>query len=129
MVTNVHFTPREIELAIRAKSLGLVWEPKVGNFVHDTQAVVQPTSPFQDRVYFILNHDYFMKKIGGVGRFKEVMTWLPTWEDLRQELGARGISGEQIAARVAASGAWAAGNEREVLYQWWVELLEQAAGG
>ena len=63
----MHFSEQEITLAKRLKQLGLVWEPQAGNYVYDPTEFCQQPSPFQERVYFILNYNYFMKAVGGVG--------------------------------------------------------------
>ena len=54
-VLQPQFTPQEIAMAARLRGLGLPWEPVVGHYVLDEQGTIQPGSPFQDRVYFILN--------------------------------------------------------------------------
>lgn len=75
--SNVFYT-KHIELARRFKQPGLPWEPRVGHYVYDATGAVQPTSPLQNGVYFLLNYDCFMRKVVGVERFQEVITWLPT---------------------------------------------------
>jgi len=86
MRSELQFSRQQIELAITFKQLGLVWEPVVGNYVYDLSDALKPSSPFQDGVYFLLNYDCFMQRVGGLDRFKELMTWLPTWNDAREIL-------------------------------------------
>ena len=69
------FGSRQIELAIDLKAMGLPWKPTVGDRVYDATGAVKPTSPFQDRVYFLLNYDCFMERVGGFERFETILTW------------------------------------------------------
>ena len=69
----MQFREEEIILARRLRDRGLPWEPKPGHFVYDETGFCRQPSPFQEKVYFILNYDYFMKAVGGVDRFKSIM--------------------------------------------------------
>ena len=111
------FPRHPIRLASEFKATGLSWEPAVGNYVYDATGAVQPTSPFQDRVYFLLNYDCFMRKVGGVDRFKEIMTWLPTWNDARRILQLLGVSHEEVADELIRTNAIANDMELLVLYE------------
>ncbi len=51
----MRYTEAEIELARQLRRNGLAWEPQAGNYVYDETAFCKQPSPFQDRVYFILN--------------------------------------------------------------------------
>ena len=92
----MRFTAEEIEMARQLRRLGLPWEPQPGHYVYDETAVCRKGSPFQDRVYFILNYDYFMNQVGGVDRFKQIMLWLPTWQDARYVLRSLGFSNPEV---------------------------------
>jgi hypothetical protein len=94
----MRFTAEEIEMARQLRRLGLPWEPRAGHYVYDETAFCQKGSPFQDRVYFILNYDYFTNQVGGVDRFKQIMLWLPTWQDARELLRSLGVSDGEVAA-------------------------------
>lgn len=113
----MNFTADEIALARELKANGLQWEPRVGHYVYDELAYCQQTSPFQEQVYFILNYGYFMKAIGGVDRFKEIMIWLPTWYDCRQILEGLNVDATELAESLEAANALAKGTERIILYQ------------
>lgn len=115
------FRSRHIELAIKFKALGLAWEPSVGNYVYDATGAVKPTSPFQQHVYFLLNYDCFMDRVGGVERFKTIMTWLPTWSDAREVLRSLDVSDKQVQDELVRSGALKDGSELLQLY----ELIDQ----
>ena len=73
----MRFTAEEIEMARHLRQLGLTWEPRVGHYVYDETGFCQKGSPFQDRVYFILNYDYFINQVGGVDRFKQIRAHCP----------------------------------------------------
>ena len=113
----MRFSEKEIEAARRLRSSGLNWEPRAGHFVFDEQGFCKQKSPFQDRVYFILNYPYFMRTVGGVHRFKEIMLWLPTWEDLREILRDFGITDVNIACFLTEKRAIELGQERKALYE------------
>ena len=112
----MNFTESEIAIAGRCKRLGLPWEPKPGHYVYDATDFCPHPSPFQERVYFILNYPYFMQAAGGVARFKEIMVWLPTWEDLRLILRDKGFDDREIFEYLRDQSAVERGNEREMLY-------------
>ena len=111
------FSSRQIELAVKFKELGLAWEPTVGHYVYDATGAVKPTSPFQDRVYFLLNYDCFMERVGGVERFKTIMTWLPTWSDAREILRSLGVSDKEVQDELVRSQALEDGSELLQLYE------------
>ena len=82
-------------------------------------------SPFQDRVYFLLNYDCFTRKIGGVDRFKSLMTWLPTWDDARQILRSLSVPDAEIQHELAAAEAFERRAELQVLYELIARELER----
>jgi hypothetical protein len=110
------FSAEEIEIA-RAIRDKLDWVPRAGHYVYDETEFCKQASPFQDRVYFILNYDYFMKTVGGVDRFQEIMTWLPTWYDCREILESQNRTPAEIADQLQSLDAMANGTERLALYQ------------
>ena len=118
----------EIELARQFRRDGLVWEPQPGNYVYDETGFCKQPSPFQDRVYFILNCPYFMKAVGGVDRFKEIMTWLPTWDDARDILRSLRVSDDRILEHLRRERAIENGRERVVLYEMIASALRSEAG-
>ena len=113
----MRFSDAEIEAARRLRSGGLSWEPKAGHYVYDETGFCKQTSPFQERVYFILNYPYFIRTVGGVQRFKEIMLWLPTWDDLREILREFGVTDFDVACSLAEQKAIESGREREALYE------------
>ena len=112
-----YFSETEIKLARQLRDNGLTWEPAVGHYVYDESGLCEKGSPFQERVYFILNHAYFMQLIGGVDRFKAEMLWLPTWEDLRAIIRGFGYSDADVAQYLVAKQSIVTGEERLDLYR------------
>ncbi len=113
----MQFSDEEIALARKLHQTGISWEPQAGHYVYDETGFCKQASPFQSQVYFILNYDYFMKAVGGVERFKQIMFWLPTWHDARQLLKSLEVSDARIADRLENSCAIEQGTERFILYQ------------
>lgn len=122
------YSEAEIELARQLRRSGLAWEPQPGHYVYDETAFCKQPSPFQDRVYFVLNYPYFMKAVGGVDRFKEIMTWLPTWEDAREILRSLRVADDQILDYLREAGAFENGCERLRLYEMIASALRSEAG-
>ena len=69
---EMRFTEQEIKAAQQLEELGLQWTPQAGHYVFDPTEFCKAPSPFQDRVYFILNYPYFMKAAGGLGLLGKV---------------------------------------------------------
>ena len=104
-------------MARKIRQQGLSWEPQVGHYVYDETGFCKQKSPFQDSVYFILNYSYFMRAVGGVDRFKQIMLWLPTWDDLRAVLRELGVSDHDVAEYLKEQHAMEMGTERVALYE------------
>ncbi len=107
----MRFSEAEIEAARRLRRGGLSWEPRAGHYVYDETGFCKQSSPFQKQVYFILNYAYFMRAVGGVERFKELMLWLPTWADLRELLHDFEVSDVAVASFLAERRAIETGQE------------------
>ena len=123
----VHFSEAEIEAAKRLRGSGLAWEPRAGHYVYDETGFCKQTSPFQEKIYFILNRPYFMRAVGGVERFKEIMLWLPTWDDLREVLRDYGVSDMEVACLLKERRAIETGQERLALCELVEACLSNAA--
>ena len=123
----VTFSEAEIEAARRLRRSGLSWEPSAGHYVYDKTGVCKQASPFQEKVYFILNYPYFMRAVGGVQRFKGIMLWLPTWDDLRGVLRGFEVSDVDVASFLRERKAIESGQERLALYELAESCLAKAA--
>ncbi len=125
MSIAVRFSEAEIEAARRLRRNGLSWTPRAGHYVYDETGFCKQASPFQEQVYFILNYPYFMRAVGGVQRFTEIMLWLPTWDDLREVLRDFGVSDLEVASFLRERRAIESGQERLALY----EMVESCLSG
>ena len=123
MDTSIHFSETEIQLARQLRAKGLSWKPMPGQFVLDDSGLVERESPFQPGVFFVLNYEYFMKIAGGVQRFREIMLWLPTWEECRRSLRELGVSDSEVAQHLADCNGLADGQERTRLYELMLQRL------
>jgi hypothetical protein len=123
----MQYTDEEIKLARQLRDEGLFWEPRAGHYVYDETGFCKQPSPFQEGVYFILNYPYFMKAVGGVERFKEIMIWLPTWYDAREILRENGLADQQIVDHLCDEHAIERGTERLALYQMILSSLRSKA--
>lgn len=112
-----HFTDDELELAQLFKAYGLEWTPSPGQFVLDQSHLIEVPSPFQERVYFILDLRHFVRRSGNIEELKQRMCWLPTWEDARRLLRQFSVADAEVSRRVCETGALAAGRERLELYR------------
>jgi hypothetical protein len=113
----MQFSQQQIDLALEMKRLGLDWEPAVGHYVYDRQHIVDRPSPFQPRVYFVLNFDHFIRLVGGVERFRTEMAWLPTWEDAREILAKLGVSDADLQRRLMEVDAIGRRVEMDEIYR------------
>lgn len=121
----VHFCQEELELAQLFKAYGLEWTPSVGHFVLDQSELIECDSPFQGRVFFILDLKHFLRRSDSIENLKQSMCWLPTWQQARQILRQNGVSNSQVAAHLSETKAIESGTERLELYR----LIEQAITG
>ncbi len=113
----MRFTDEEIALARHFRDNGLQWSPQPGHYVYDETGFCKQPSPFQEKVYFILNYPYFMKTVGGVERFKTIMVWLPTWYDAREILRSLDCSDPTILEYLTLHNAFERGDELLALYK------------
>ena len=117
----MRFTEEQIRIASRIKKLELPWTPQVGQYVYDANQICPKGSPFQERVYFLLDFDCFMQHVGGIERFRSNMVWLPTWHEAREILHQLGIPEAEVAELSAR--AMLSGEELTCLYRLILEAL------
>lgn len=119
------FSQDEIELAQLLKAYGLSWTPCVGHYVLDQSGLIEVDSPFQDRVYFILDLKHFLRRSETLERLAESMCWLPTYEQCRQVLDHLMVGPEAIRHNLQQQDVIENRSERLVLYR----LIEAAITG
>lgn len=119
------FSESEIELAQLFKAYGLDWSPAPGHYVLDQSAVIECGSPFQERVFFILDLKHFLRRCGTLSELKQRMCWLPDWDQARQILRELSVDSRFIAERLQQSRAIESGTERLELYR----LIEESLTG
>ncbi len=111
------FTDDELKLAQLFKAYGLEWTPTPGQYVLDQGHLIEVPSPFQDRVYFILDLKHFLRRGGTVEELKKRLCWLPTWEEARELLRRFSIADTAVSDRLCETNAIARGCERLELYR------------
>ncbi len=111
------FSSEELELAQLFKAFGLDWTPRPGMYVLDQSDLIECPSPFQDRVFFILDLKHFLRRSGTIEQLKDRVCWLPTWEHARKILADLGVPAAPIAQRLVDSRALIDGTERLELYR------------
>ena len=93
------FDERIWQRAMAMKKCGLAWRPQVGCFVWDPDEFIKPTSPFPDRIYFILSLARFIEIFGSIEKIAENLVWLPTWHQARLVCRQLGITDEKFENR------------------------------
>lgn len=111
------FSDEELELAQLFKAFGLEWTPCPGMYVLDQSDLIECDSPFQGRVFFILDLKHFLRRAGTLEQLKDRVCWLPTWEQARRLLADMGVPPGPIAQRLIDSRALVDGTERLELYR------------
>ncbi len=90
------FDERVCRQAMAMKKNGLVWRPQVGCFVWDPDEFIKPTSPFPDRIYFILSLARFIEIFDTIDQVAEKLVWLPTWHQARLVCRQLGLTDENL---------------------------------
>jgi hypothetical protein len=104
-IPPIPFDERHCELAFSLKKSGLLWKPHVGCFVWDRDQLIEVSSPFPGRIYFILNLGHFIRLLGSFEDIAERLVWLPTWHQARLLGTHLGIEEREI------SGIWSSPSE------------------
>jgi len=119
------FSEDEIELAQLFKAYGLDWSPAPGHYVLDQSELIECGSPFQGRVFFILDLKHFLRRCSTLTELKQRMCWLPDWDDARQILRDLSVDSRLVAERLQMSCAIESGSERLELYR----MIEESLTG
>lgn len=122
------FTDDEIGLARQMRDHGLPWEPAVGHFVFDETGLIDAPSPFQPRVYFILDIKHFLRRAGDIATLTSRVFWLPQWHQARALARGLGITDSTLVQRLVAERALESQSELRLLYGLISEALSKQAG-
>lgn len=110
-------TENEITLAGQMRDLGLAWEPSVGHYVYDEAGLIEVPSPFQPKVYFILDLKHFLRRADTIETLKSKMYWLPQWHHARQIARDLGISEGTLTEKLLQQEVFSQEKELETLYR------------
>lgn len=119
----MHFTANQIEMARLLRDAGLPWKPGPGQFVYDEAGLIDAPSPFQPRVYFILDLRHFVRRAGTLARLRAGMFWLPHWHQARELLRIQGVTDAELAESLAHERVFECGDELATLYRWIYDAL------
>ena len=120
----IPFDLRHCQAAAQLKERGLPWTPHVGCFVWDPDEIIEVTSPFPGRIYFILNVGHFLRIFGSLEEISRKLVWLPTYHQARLCCDQVGVDQEEVSAVLASPENIRAGNELLVLYNMILSKLE-----
>lgn len=112
----IPFSEKLCEKAAALKQAGLIWKPHVGCFVWDREGVIEATSPFPHRIYFILSMPRFMQIFKTIEHMVEKLVWLPTWNQARLLCENRGVGPEELMERMGVRSQVGVENELIQLY-------------
>ena len=113
----IPFEMRHCQAAAQLKEEGLAWTPHVGCFVWDPDEIIEVTSLFPGRIYFILNLGHFLRIFGSLEEISEKLVWLPTYHQACLLCDQVGVDREEISAMLASPENIRAGDELLALYK------------
>jgi len=113
----IPFDQRHCQAAAQLKERGLPWTPHVGCFLWDPDEIIEVTSPFPGRIYFILNLGHFLRIFGSLEEISKKLVWLPTYHQARLLCDHLGVDLEEVSAALASAENICAGDELLVLYK------------
>jgi hypothetical protein len=119
----IPFDEHHQESAAALKEAGLPWTPHVGCFVWDRDGHIQVSSPFPERIYFILNLSHFLRIFGTVEEIKAKLIWLPTYHQARLLCKHFGLNRGQISESLRGELGDQPGGELLELYELLLEKL------
>jgi len=120
----IPFGVRHCQTAAQLKERGLPWTPRVGCFVWDPDEIIEVTSPFPDRIYFILNLGHFLRIFGSLEEISKKLIWLPTYHQARLLCDQLGADQEEVSAVLASPENIRTGDELLLLYEMILNRLE-----
>ncbi|MGD9031077.1 MAG: hypothetical protein PVH02_00355 [Desulfobacteraceae bacterium] len=113
----IPFSSEHCALAKELKEKGLDWHPHVGCFVWDEKGHIKISSPFPNRIYFILNLGHFLRIFETIENMRDKLVWLPTWHQAKIICKNLNIGRAEINAALGgeeAVGVWA---DAAILYK------------
>ena len=113
----IPFDLRHCQAAAQLKERGLPWTPHVGCFVWDPDEIMEVTSPFPNRIYFILNLGHFLRIFRSLEEISRKLVWLPTYHQACLLCDQVGVDQEEVSALLASADNIRAGEELLVLYK------------
>jgi hypothetical protein len=120
----IPFEMRHCQAAAQLKERGLPWRPHVGCFVWDPDELIEVTSPFPGRIYFILNVGHFLRIFGSLEEISKQLIWLPTCHQARLLCDQVGVDQAEVSAVLASAENIPAGDELLALYKMILNQLE-----
>ncbi len=118
------FDQQHCQGAAQLKERGLPWTPHVGCFVWDPHEIIEVTSPFPGRIYFILNLGHFLRIFGSLEEISKNLVWLPTHHQARLLCDQVGVDQEEISAALGSAENICAGDALLALYKMILNRLE-----
>ncbi|MBN1568129.1 MAG: hypothetical protein JXA73_09795 [Acidobacteria bacterium] len=120
------FSEEHLALASELKRAGLPWKPHVGCFVWDRDALIEASSPFPNRIYFILNLGHFLRHFETSGNIAEKLVWMPTWHQARLLCRYYGIHSQELHSVWLAAGDIEPGQELVNVYRLLLKKLQKS---
>jgi hypothetical protein len=93
------FDERICRQALELKENGLTWQPHVGCFVWDPDQWIKVTSPFPDRIYFVLSLARFVEIFDSIEQISKKLVWLPIWNQAQIVCRQLGIADQVFEMR------------------------------
>jgi len=124
-IPPIPFDHRHARMAEKLKQLGLPFEPHVGCFVLDPREFISVSSPFPNRIYFILSMPRFIDIFGTKESIVDKLVWLPTWHQARLCCEKIGIGYDRIAALWHMDTPLSPGEELLALYSMMAGAIEK----
>jgi hypothetical protein len=113
-------------LASELKRAGLPWKPHVGCFLWDRDALIEASSPFPNRIYFILNLGHFLVRFETSEKIAEKLVWLPTWHQAHLLCRYYGIYSRELHSVLLAAGDMEPSLELVHVYRMLLNKLQQS---
>lgn len=113
----MRFGDREIVAARSLKEQGLPWQPGPDYFGFDEAGITEQPSPFQPRVYFILDLKQFLRWSRTVEQLKTAMFWLPMWHGARASMRSMAVTDEAVVDALRHDRSVESGSELLTLHR------------